>query len=188
MFPFLLVRELSSVSATSFPLFTTATPNSLNRLNSLRVRVRITLRVVICRQSFRLVTKSSRLTISSYATSSLTIGWVCRLKLLLALAVILGWESRGTHKNNLLPQARDFPNLEDHDPVFIFPRNRVAFIPSGTGFPFRRLLPLAGLWWRYLTPSPHEVSSLTQFNSTQLIKSKSKSKSKSHCHWRSVNQ
>jgi hypothetical protein len=30
-------------------------------------------------------------------------------------------------------------------------------IPPGTGFPFRRLLRLAGLRWRYLTPSPYGI-------------------------------
>jgi hypothetical protein len=28
-------------------------------------------------------------------------------------------------------------------------------IPSGTGFPFRRLLRLAGLRWRHSNPPPH---------------------------------
>jgi hypothetical protein len=39
--------------------------------------------------------------------------------------------------------------------IYIFPRNRVAQLYTpGTGFPFRRLLRLAGLWWRYPKPSP----------------------------------
>jgi hypothetical protein len=29
--------------------------------------------------------------------------------------------------------------------------------PSGTGFPFCRLLRLAGIWWRYWTPPPHGI-------------------------------
>jgi hypothetical protein len=55
-------------------------------------------------------------------------GWVCRLQLLLVLAsaVILGSESRGTDDHILLSQIRDSHNLEDHVPVFISPRNRVA--------------------------------------------------------------
>jgi hypothetical protein len=58
----------------------------------------------------------------------LTRGRVCRLQLLLALAkeVIFGSESRGTRDRILLSQIRDFP--------------------------FRRLLRLAGLRWRYSTP------------------------------------
>jgi hypothetical protein len=62
---------------------------------------------------------------------SLMRGRVCHLELLLALAsaVILGSESRGTRGHILLSQVRDFP--------------------------FRRLLRLAGLRWRYSTPRPH---------------------------------
>jgi hypothetical protein len=64
---------------------------------------------------------------------SLTRGRVCRLKLLLALtsAVIFGSEPRGTHDHILLSQIRDFP--------------------------FRLLLRLAGLRWRYSTPPTYGV-------------------------------
>jgi hypothetical protein len=64
---------------------------------------------------------------------SLTKGQVCRLQLLLVLAsgVIFGYKSRGTRDPILLSQIRDFP--------------------------FRLLLRLAGLRWRYLTPPPHGV-------------------------------
>jgi hypothetical protein len=53
---------------------------------------------------------------------------VCRLQLLLVLAsaVISGFESRGTRDHILLSQIRDSPNLEGQVPVFISPRNRVA--------------------------------------------------------------
>jgi hypothetical protein len=62
--------------------------------------------------------------------SSLTREWVCRLQLLLVLAsaVILGSESRGTHDHILLSQIWDSPNLEGLVPVFISPRNRVALL------------------------------------------------------------
>jgi hypothetical protein len=62
---------------------------------------------------------------------SLTRGRVCRLQLLLALAmaVILGSKSRGTRDHILLSQIRDFL--------------------------FCRHLRLAGLRWRYSTPPPH---------------------------------
>jgi hypothetical protein len=62
---------------------------------------------------------------------SLTRRRVCRLQLLLGLAstVIFGSESRGTRDHILLSDIRDFP--------------------------FRRLLRLAGLRWRYSTPPPH---------------------------------
>jgi hypothetical protein len=53
---------------------------------------------------------------------------VCRLQLLLVLAsaVILRSEFRGTHYHILLSEIRDSPNLEGQAPVFISPRNRVV--------------------------------------------------------------
>jgi hypothetical protein len=62
---------------------------------------------------------------------SLTRGLICRLLLLLVLAsaVIFGSEFRGTRDHTLLSQIRNFP--------------------------FRCLLRLAGLRWRYSTPPPH---------------------------------
>jgi hypothetical protein len=69
---------------------------------------------------------------SPYVTSSLTIGWVCRIQLplFLASAVILRSESRGTHDNSLLSQIRDSPNLEGQVLVFVSPRNRMAQLYS----------------------------------------------------------
>jgi hypothetical protein len=63
---------------------------------------------------------------------SLTRGQVCRLQFLLAIAstVIFGFESHGTRDHIFLPEIRDFP--------------------------FRRLLRLARLQWRYSTPPPHD--------------------------------
>jgi hypothetical protein len=65
---------------------------------------------------------------SSYVTSSLTRGWVCRLQFLqvLASAFRLTSETRGTHNHILLSEIRDSSNLEDQVPIFISPRNRVA--------------------------------------------------------------
>jgi hypothetical protein len=70
------------------------------------------------------------------AALSLTRGRVCRLQLLLALASadIFGSDSHWTRDHNLLSQIRDFP--------------------------FRRLLRLAGLRWRYSTPPPHGIDSI----------------------------
>jgi hypothetical protein len=64
---------------------------------------------------------------------SLTRGSVCLLYMLLTLAsaVFLGSESLRTRDHILLSQIWDFP--------------------------FRRLLRLAGSWWRYSTPPPHEL-------------------------------
>jgi hypothetical protein len=58
----------------------------------------------------------------------LTRGWVCRLQLLLVLAkaVILRSESRGTHDCILVSQIRNSPTLEGQVVVFISPRNRVS--------------------------------------------------------------
>jgi hypothetical protein len=68
--------------------------------------------------------------------------WVCNLQLLLALAsaVILGSESSGIHYHILLPQIRDFPNLDDQAPV---PQEQGGpDILPGTGIPFHCLVPL----------------------------------------------
>jgi hypothetical protein len=69
-----------------------------------------------------------------FGAPSVTRGWVCRLELLpaLASAVIFGSESHRTRDHILLSQIRDFP--------------------------FRHLLQLAGLRWRYSTPPPHRRS------------------------------
>jgi hypothetical protein len=104
-----------------------------------RVRVRVTLRLAVYRQSLRLGAKPletegqnffqlNTCGHSPYVTSSMTREWVCRLQLLLALAiaVILRSESRGTHDHILLPQIRDSPNLEGQVSMFISPSNRVA--------------------------------------------------------------
>jgi hypothetical protein len=50
----------------------------------------------------------------------------------------------------------DCHNLWGQVPVYVSPRNRVAQLyPPDTGFPFCRLLWLAGLWWRYSNLPPH---------------------------------
>jgi hypothetical protein len=79
---------------------------------------------------------------SPYVTSSLTRGWVCRLQLLLVLAsaVILRSESRGTHDHILMYQIQDSRNLEGQVPVFISPRNRVARLyPQALGLLLTKL-------------------------------------------------
>jgi hypothetical protein len=70
----------------------------------------------------------TQLRVCCYGAPSLTRGRVCRLQLLsvLASAVILGSESRGTHDHILLSQARDSVNMEGQVPIFISPRNRVV--------------------------------------------------------------
>jgi hypothetical protein len=139
----------------------------------IRVRIRVTLRLAVCRQSVRLDANPLRLTTNNFIfnctpavivliqTSSLTGGWVCRLKLLvLASAVILRSEFRGTHGHILLSQIRDSLNLEGQVLVYIYiPQwQDDPVVPPGTGFPFRRLLWLAGIWWRYSNPPLHRLS------------------------------
>jgi hypothetical protein len=95
----------------------------------------------------------------------LTRGKVCRLQLLLVLAsaVILGSESRGTRNRILQSQIRDSPNLECEVPVFISPQEESGpVIPPGSRFPLRRLLRLAGSRWRYSCPPPHGDQLLTK--------------------------
>jgi hypothetical protein len=89
---------------------------------------------------------------------SLTRERVCRLQLLLVLAsaVILGSESRGTRDHILLSQIRDSLYLEGQVPVI--PQDQGSpVIPPGTRFLFRRLLRLAGLQWKYSNSPPRGV-------------------------------
>jgi hypothetical protein len=126
--------------------------------SGVRIRVIVTLRRRFIANQFVLAPSLLRSTTSiffqlntcsysPYVTSSLTKGWISSLQLLLVLAsaVILGSDSRGTHDHILLSQIRDSPNLEGEEqggPV----------ITPGTGFSFRRLIQLAGLRWRYSNP------------------------------------
>jgi hypothetical protein len=71
--------------------------------------------------------------------------------LALASAVILG-------SHILLSQIRDSPNLVARSPYLYPPEQSGPVIPPGTEFPFRRLLRLAGLWWRYSNPPPQKIS------------------------------
>jgi hypothetical protein len=82
----------------------------------------------------------ARLSVCWCGALSLTRGWVCRLQWLvvLATAVFFGSKSRWTRDNILLSQIRDFP--------------------------FRRLLRVAGLRWRYSTPPPHGRFSVSRIN------------------------
>jgi hypothetical protein len=110
----------------------------------IRFRARVSLRLAVYRQSFRLGDKPLRLTTSnfifqlnacdysSYVTSSLKRARVCRLQLLLVLVstIVLRSESRGTRDHILLSQIRDSTNLEGQVPVFIHPSNRVTQLYS----------------------------------------------------------
>jgi hypothetical protein len=67
---------------------------------------------------------------SPYVTYSLMRWWVCRLQLLMVLAsaVILTSDFRGTHDQILLSHIRDSPNLEGQVPVIRSPRKRVVLL------------------------------------------------------------
>jgi hypothetical protein len=62
---------------------------------------------------------------------------------------------------------RDSHNLEGQARVFISPTDRVAQLyPPYTGFPFCRLLRLAGLRWIYFNPPPHGSTTDSSYIST----------------------
>jgi hypothetical protein len=100
-----------------------------------------------------------QLWISWCSAFSLTRGWVCsllvQLLLDLARAVTLGSKSRRTHNHILLSDLR-LSHPEGPGPRIYTPQEHGGpVIPPGTGFPFPRLLRLAGLGWRYCNPPPH---------------------------------
>jgi hypothetical protein len=79
--------------------------------------------------------------------------WVCRLQLLLVLAsaVILRSESRGTHDHILLSQIRDSPNLEG--------RSQYLY-PPGTGWPSYT----HRLWVSFSSPPTTRRATVEVFN------------------------
>jgi hypothetical protein len=93
---------------------------------------------------------------SPYVTSSLMIGWVCSLQLLLSLASAVRSDSRGTRDHILLPQIRDSPNLEGQIPLFISSRKRVAQLyPQALGSLFIASYDSQGYGGGLRPPPPH---------------------------------
>jgi hypothetical protein len=94
---------------------------------------------------------------SPYVTSSLTRGWVCRLRLLLALAsaVILRSEFHATLTTFYCLRFETAPTGGPGPRIYIAQDQGGPVIPPGTWFPFHRLLRLAGLRWRYSNTTPH---------------------------------
>jgi hypothetical protein len=90
---------------------------------------------------------------------SLTRRRVCnllvQLLLVLARAVTLGPKSRRTHDHILLSHLRLLQPGGSGSRIYIPQEQSGPVIPPGTGFPFCRLLRLAGQWWRYSNPPPH---------------------------------
>jgi hypothetical protein len=102
-----------------------------------------------------------QLRISWCGTPSLTRGWVCNLlvQLLLGLAraFILWSKSRRTHDPILLFRMRLPQPGGPGSRIYIPEEQGGPVIPPGTGFPFHRLLRLAGLRWRYSNLPPHRA-------------------------------
>jgi hypothetical protein len=99
-----------------------------------------------------------QLRVCYFVAPSLTRGRVCNLLqlLVLASAVPLGSVSRWTQDHILLSHFLRLPQHGGPDPRIYIPQEQgVPVIPPGTGFPFRRLLRLAGLRWRYSNPPSH---------------------------------
>jgi hypothetical protein len=95
-----------------------------------------------------------QLRVCYFVAPSLTRGWVCNLLLLLVLAsaVPLEFESRGTQDHILLSQFLRLPQPGGQGPRIYIPQEQGGpVLPPGMGFPFRRLLRLAGLQWMYLS-------------------------------------
>jgi hypothetical protein len=145
----------------------TATLDWLSKL-TVRVRVKATLRLAVYRQSVRIGDKPLHTTsnfifqlntsgCNPYVTPYLTRGCVCRLQLLLVLvsAIILMSEALGTHDQILLSQIRDYQSGE---PDARIPQEQGGQVmPPGSEFPFRRLLRLTWLRWKYSIPPPHGI-------------------------------
>jgi hypothetical protein len=134
--------------------------------------VRVTLRLAVYRQSFRLGVNPLRLTTSNSTfqlntcrynhcvTSSLTRGWVC--------FTIAAGPCQRSHSQVRVPRnswsyftVSDSRRLQPGGPghrLYFLQKQGGPVIPPGTGFLFRRLLRLAGLRWRYSTPPQHAIT------------------------------
>jgi hypothetical protein len=87
---------------------------------------------------------------SPYVTSSLTRGWVCRLQLLLFLACTFSGPSpSGLMATFYCLTFKTPPTWRPGPSIYVLPEKGSPVMPPGTGFPFHRLLQLAGLQWRW---------------------------------------
>jgi hypothetical protein len=104
-----------------------------------------------------------QLRVCYFVAPSLTRGWTRNLLLLLDLAstVPLGSEDRGTRDHILLSQFFRLPHAEGSGPHILKEQGGPVKL-LGTGFPFRRLVWLAGLRWRYSKPPTHGDSFQTK--------------------------
>jgi hypothetical protein len=127
----------------------------------------VTLRLAVYRQ-FVLTTSPLRLTTSNfifqlntsgyspYITSSLTSGWVCSLQLVLDLASTFSGPIPAGLMTTFYCLKFETPPIWRARSPYLYPPQEYGgpVIPPGTGFPFRRLIRLAGLRWRYSNPPP----------------------------------
>jgi hypothetical protein len=131
-----LSTDYSAISSQPLLRSSTALP-IINHISQVKVTLRLTVSqsVSLGVEHHLGLTTRYLLLVDSYVffsgAPSLTRGRVCLLYMLLAFAsaVYLWFESLGTRDHILLSKIWDFP--------------------------FRRLLRLAGSWWRYSTPPPH---------------------------------
>jgi hypothetical protein len=104
-----------------------------------------------------------------FVALSLTRGRACNLLLLLVLAsaVPLGSESRGTQNQILLSQFLKLSQPGGTGPRIYIPQEECGpDIPPGTGFPFRRLLRLAGSEGDILSASTRDPSLIPNVNTS----------------------
>jgi hypothetical protein len=84
-------------------------------------------------------------------------------------AVILGSESRGTHDHIWLAQIRLSQPGEPGPRIYILQEQGVPVIPLDNGFPFRCLIRLTGLRWRYLNWPPYGWLTMTRLVTSSYI-------------------
>jgi hypothetical protein len=74
------------------------------------------------------------------------------------------WPHQRSHSQVRVPKIRGSPQPGGPGScIYIAQEQESLTIIPGTGFPFRRLLRLAGLRWRYSNPPPHGLSLKPQF-------------------------
>jgi hypothetical protein len=115
---------------------------------------------VLATSPLRLTTGNFIFQLNTYSYNPYVTSWVCRLQLLLVLAsaVILRSESRATHDHIFTVSDSRLPQPGGSGPRIYIPQEQGGpVITPGTGFPFRRLLQLAGLRWRYSALPPGGV-------------------------------
>jgi hypothetical protein len=136
----------------------------------LKVRVRVTLRLAVYRKSVRLGDKPLRLTTSNfifkrntcyspYVTYSLMRGWVVYNSCWFSPAQSFSGPSpAGLMTTFYCRRFETPPTWRARFPYLYPPGTWWPGYTPGTGLPFRRLLRLAGLRWRYSTSSAHEIA------------------------------